>query len=426
MKFKFVSVLLALCTVAGSMTMPAFTENVQAAQTENSAQTEENSSAKEDALEDYQYKILEDNTVEITNYKGTETALVIPETIEQKPVTALASGAFSELENVESITIPKGVTSLPDYVFAYCDSLEQVIFPEGLKAIGESVFTGCKSLKSLTLPDSLRDIDFSAFSGCTALSDITFPKNLEYVGQDAFLRCTSLKKVVFSEGLYRIGEGAFKNCSKLEKIELPLSIKEIAANAFNGCDNLKTVNYAGSKSDRKKMRLIGEGNAPLLQSAITYGSTGKTERFAPKKGAQIKAGSNTYQVKTDVSELAFVKTTNKAANITVQDYVTIDGIYYTVASVTKNAFQNNKKITKVTIQGDIKSIGKSAFRGCSKLNKIVIRSYQLESVGANAFKGISSTAQIKVPDLQLNEYKKILKNKGQGSRVKIVALRRGY
>lgn len=176
MKFKFVSVLLALCTVAGSMTMPAFTENVQAAQTENSAQTEENSSAKEDALEDYQYKILEDNTVEITNYKGTETALVIPETIEQKPVTALASGAFSELENVESITIPKGVTSLPDYVFAYCDSLEQVIFPEGLKAIGESVFTGCKSLKSLTLPDSLRDIDFSAFSGCTALSDITFPK----------------------------------------------------------------------------------------------------------------------------------------------------------------------------------------------------------------------------------------------------------
>ena len=149
MKFKFVSVLLALCTVAGSMTMPAFTENVQAAQTENS-------SAKEDALEDYQYKILEDNTVEITNYKGTETALVIPETIEQKPVTALASGAFSELENVESITIPKGVTSLPDYVFAYCDSLEQVIFPEGLKAIGESVFTGCKSLKSLTLPDSLR------------------------------------------------------------------------------------------------------------------------------------------------------------------------------------------------------------------------------------------------------------------------------
>ncbi len=430
MKYKFVSILLALCTVAGSMTLPAFADNAQAAQIEGSALTEADDAGTEnktetennaDAVRGYEYKVLDDNTIEITGYQGTDTALVIPDKVDDKPVTAIKEGAFGDCKNLKSIVIPKGVTSLADYVFTGCTGLTDVTFPDGLTAIGESVFSGCASLKNLTFPDSLKNIDFSAFAGCTGLTDLQFPKNLEYVGLNAFSGCKNLKNVQFSEGLRTIAEGAFAGCSSLESIDLPLSTKEIAKNAFMNCDQLKKVAYAGSKSDRIKMQLMGEGNAPLLQSVITYGSTGKSEPFAPKKGAKIRDGVTTYQVKTDVSELAFVKTADQATKITVKDQVTIDGICYTVASVTKNAFLNNKRITKVTIQGEIKSIGKSAFKGCSRLNKIIVRSSRLESVGANALKGISPNAVIKVYDLKLNEYKKLFKNKGQGSRVKIVA-----
>lgn len=493
MKLKLVSILLAFCTTAGSMTMPAFAERTQAAQIESESNmtAQENGSAKEQEWEGYTYKELTDNTLEITGYKGTDTALTIPDKIEDKPVTGIGRGAFAGLEKVESITIPEGITnigssafqrcgslknivipegvtvideyifaysaklesvtlpesvttikegafgecrslksisipknvdSIPDYAFTYCESLAQVRFPEGLTYIGENAFSGCKSLPSVEFPNSLKDIDYFAFQNCTTLSNVTFPENLENIGRDAFLGCESLQNVEFHEGLIRIGEGAFRSCSKLESLTLPLSLTEIWKGAFTDCNSLKTVNYAGSKTDRSNMRIIGEGNAPLLQSKITYGSTGKSEDFAPKKGSQLKDNGVTYQVKTDVSELAFVKTIDKASKIKISDSVKIDGICYTVASITKNAFLNNKNITKVTIHRDVKSIGKSAFKGCSKLKKIVIQSHILESVGSNAFKGIHSSAVIKVPDLNLNDYKKIMKNKGQGSKVKIVAL----
>lgn len=451
MKFKFVSILLALCTAAGSMTMPALAVKAQAAAEEslvpsgakeNGTAAEKNGADNKNTQEDYTYKIMSDQTIEITGYQGTDTAPVIPGTIEGKPVTSIKSyafarldnletltipdsvtrigeGAFSEIRSLKSITLPKGVTSIPDYVFTGCENLKQVIFPEGLKSIGESAFSACRSLESVTLPDSLRNIDFSAFSSCSSLRSISFPKNLEVIGEDSFLGCKNLKNAEFSEGLRLISEGAFANCSSLQSITLPVSAKEIGQNAFSGCDSLKEVIYAGSKAARKKMLIIGQGNTQLLQSVITY-STGKSEVFAPKKGTKLKDGSNTYQIKTDVSEAAFVKTTANTAKITVPAYATIDGIRYSVASVTKNAFLNNKKVTKITIEGDIKSVGKAAFRGCTKLGTIIIRTNRLESVGANAFSGIRPDAKIRVSNVHLKAYKKLLNNKGQGSRVKIL------
>ncbi len=68
---------------------------------------------------------------------------------------------------------------------------------------------------------------------------------------------------------------------------------------------------------------------------------------------------------------------------------------------------------------NITSIGENAFIGCKKLKTIIIKSTKLKSVGKNAFKGIKSKANIKVPSSKLKDYKKRLKGKGQGKRVKI-------
>ena len=121
------------------------------------------------------------------------------------------------------------------------------------------------------------------------------------------------------------------------------------------------------------------------------------------------------------SKVAFVKTASKAAKITVPDFISVDGITYEVASVTKDAFRNNKKITKVTIKAEIASIGKNAFYGCTKLNTIVIRSRSLSSVGTDAFRGIRAAATVKVPDGKQKEYQKLIKGKGIGSKVKIIS-----
>ena len=55
---------------------------------------------------------------------------------------------------------------------------------------------------------------------------------------------------------------------------------------------------------------------------------------------------------------------------------------------------------------NIVSIGKEAFCGCSRLEKITVKSTVLKKVGKNAFKGISKKAKMRLP---LKKQKKLFK-----------------
>ena len=57
-------------------------------------------------------------------------------------------------------------------------------------------------------------------------------------------------------------------------------------------------------------------------------------------------------------------------------------------------------------------IGGKAFFGCTKLNRITIKSSKLKKIGAGAFKKTGAKAVVKVPSKQLKAYKKLLKGKG--------------
>lgn len=91
-----------------------------------------------------------------------------------------------------------------------------------------------------------------------------------------------------------------------------------------------------------------------------------------------------------------------------------------MTGIAANAFKGNKKLKSVTIGKNVKTIGKNAFNGCKNLKKIVVKSSKLtkKSVGSKAFKGIYSKAKIKVPKSKLKAYKKLLKSKGIGAKVK--------
>lgn len=112
---------------------------------------------------------------------------------------------------------------------------------------------------------------------------------------------------------------------------------------------------------------------------------------------------------------------NKATSITIPSTVKIDGITYKVTSIASKAFENNTKVTKVTVSSNISKIGAKAFYGCKRLKSITIKTTKLTSktVGNKAFKGINSKAVIKVPGKKLSSYKKILKAVGAGEKVKI-------
>ena len=90
-----------------------------------------------------------------------------------------------------------------------------------------------------------------------------------------------------------------------------------------------------------------------------------------------------------------------------------------MTGIAANALKKNTKVKKVTIGENVKSIGASAFNGCKYLKTITIKSKKLETVGKNALKSINKNATIKVPKSKLSAYKKLFKNAGQGSKVKI-------
>ena len=185
-----------------------------------------------------------------------------------------------------------------------------------------------------------------------------------------------------------------------------------------------------------------DGSGAFGTCAITVLS--ETENTV-QKGSTHEANLSRYKVTDAAAQtVEFTKSLNaKSTKITVPDTVSIYGKKYKVTSVAASAFKNNKKITSATIGKNVTSIGKNAFAGCGKLNKVTIKSKVLKkidsnafkgcgslktvtikskaikTVGKNAFKGINKNAQIKVPANKLKDYRKLFEKKGLPKTVKI-------
>ena len=106
---------------------------------------------------------------------------------------------------------------------------------------------------------------------------------------------------------------------------------------------------------------------------------------------------------------------------------TIGGVIYKVTKAGKSKKAevtvigiSGKKKRAVTIPATVRidgvtckvtGIGQKAFKGCSKLKKITIKTKTLKTVGKQALKGIQKKAVIKVPKAKYKTYKKLLRAK---------------
>ena len=147
------------------------------------------------------------------------------------------------------------------------------------------------------------------------------------------------------------------------------------------------------------------------------------------KGTTLKDSKGaTYKVtgaKVKNPTVTYVKPKKNVKKVSIPATITVKGVKYQVTAVSKDAFKNNKKVTQVTIDKNVKNIGKNAFYGCKNLKKVIIKTTKLtkKTVGKNAFKGIHKKATIKVPKKKLNAYKKLLKNAGMNKSVKVVKIK---
>lgn len=175
-----------------------------------------------------------------------------------------------------------------------------------------------------------------------------------------------------------------------------------------------TVSYKNNKN-------VGKATITITGKGRYSGKVTKTFKIITKKGATFYAKGLKYKVINN-SQVVFTGTVQPktSGRVEIPDSIKIGGKTFKVTAVSANALKNMKYIVSVKIGANVTTIGANAFRGCKGLRTIYIRSKKLKSVGKNAFKGIKSTARITVPESKRKAYRKLLKHKGQGSKVRII------
>lgn len=140
---------------------------------------------------DYEYKVLSNNTVEITKYTGNGGNVTIPSKIGKYKVTSIGAGSFVDDEdnnlylNIKSIIIPDTVEKIGVLAF-YNSDIESAIIGKNVKTIGERAFKSCVKLKNISIPDSVTEIGDCAFQFDFNIKTIKIGSGLKKIGFEAF------------------------------------------------------------------------------------------------------------------------------------------------------------------------------------------------------------------------------------------------
>ncbi len=388
------------------------------------------------------FVLSEDGNSYVVNGMGdcTETQVIIPETYNGKPVTAIGWYAFfgcTKLSSIvipdsvrdigrfafygcislERITIPSSVKSIGWYAFYECSALEKVTIEDGVEFIGEWAFFGCSSLESITIPNSVKEIEDCAFYSCTSIKynekdglkylgndtnkylyligacktdilTVNIDKNCKFIGPDAFRDCTSLLMVEIPYGVKNIGSFAFKNCTALKSVIISDSVINIGNNAFSGCRSLSSVELGGNV---KSIGWYAFYNCKSLKSIVI-----------PESVEEIVAGAfagcsilEMVLISGGVEEIGYSTFYNCAS----LQYNVKGGLKYLGNETNKYLYLvgvSDKNITTAEIDSNCKFIGLEAFKDCTKLTSVTIPE-GVTTIGVGAFYNCIALENVVIP-----------------------------
>ena len=245
-----------------------------------------------DSLPEFECSV-SDGGVTITEYNGSDSEVVIPATIEGKPVVSIGELAFYEYTSLRSITIPSSVTNIGDYAFEDCRELREVKGGENLARVGYDAFYGTLFLYGADSWDEVDEEDYylgldlvyvgnfivgkrgwleeawndeyydedgnwiweynlEIREGTTGIADglftympitsVTIPGSVKRISYDAFCY-NELTGVTIAEGVEEIDVWAFYSNTSLTNIIIPSTVKRVGADAFGGCVSLSDVKF---------------------------------------------------------------------------------------------------------------------------------------------------------------------------------------
>ena len=195
--------------------------------------------------------------------------MVIPE-----GVISIGNGAFSECEQLVSVSIPDSITEIGENAFGFCPNL-QYNEVDNLRYLGnennpyvylKGVISMDTSVESIQL--RCKVVGSYAFYKCEGLENIILPTNVVGIGSHAFAGCKTLKHVAISDSVTSIGTQAFLDCSSLESVALPKSLTALGTNPFGGCKKLKNVSFGATVEEWRKIERESGLGASILATEV--------------------------------------------------------------------------------------------------------------------------------------------------------------
>jgi len=273
--------------------------------------------------------------------------IIIPETYDGYPITAIRNEGFKGRFSLSSIYFPDTskntdnpagyFLSIGDGAFYGCVELKSIILPKTVNYIGKEAFLGCSNILEMEIPNDVKIFDDRVFYTCTKLAKINIPTGVTKIGSETFYHCNKLTEIDIPESVTSIGREAFSYCKSLTSIIIPNSVTYIGAGAFSYCDNLANAVI----SDNEKFTIIPAAmfkECPLLK---------------------------------DIS------------------------IPENIKKIDNYAFEYCKSLESIIIPNSITHIGASAFYGCTSLTEVTIGS-GIQVIGASAFSGCVSLVSLTV------------------------------
>ena len=375
----------------------------------------------------YTYVTLDDGTIEIRSYTGKRRYITIPDYIDEKEVSSIGVGAFSNETRLRVVNLPSKLKTIKDSAFSNCTNLTSITIPSSVTNIGKFAFSNNIRLYNVNFSydSDLKTIGIYAFENCSNLSRFDIPVGVNTITGSTFIGCTRLTQVNANKNslYYSSSNGVLYNKSKTTLILYPAGIKGETYDLPNSVNKLGESSFAFSKIktiDLKNVVTIDLNcftgstiiaiNIPdtvtyIGRSAFAYSLINNVilGRGVSQLNDGVFAGtSNLYEIKIpntiqiigrscfEKSELKEIEFEENSQLILIGDgsfseaKIEIINIPDSVLSIGTSAFaQSNLKIVNISDYSNLTQIGASAFyrTDIKEINLV----NKLEYIGSFAF-----------------------------------------
>lgn len=325
----------------------------------------------------------------------------------QYNVKNISNYAFADCSKVTEIYIGDEITRIGDYAFSGCSSLTKVTFV-GTMAQWKvlSIGIGNDILDQIPIVCSDGTISESASPDYTLIDGVLtiFSQNVvnDYKSAEEapwYSLRSHINKIIIKDSITHIGSFAFSGAA-VKEIVFEGNIVSFKNSAIEYCYYLQTVSYNGKISDWKKINFqqdCFDGSYNGMWSLIVVYCTDDTILGQGNCGAD---GDNLRWLLTESKKLVIWgngKMANYISSSTPspwwsKDYTTVSfegdivsigdsAFYYTplnnivlpdgIIDIGKGAFENAKELSEIQIPNSVNSMGAYVFDGCDSLREII-------------------------------------------------------